>query len=86
MLIYFLPDWIQIVGQGLGGNLGNDDELKLNRMLLWLLAIGSIPAGVAGLLLNKYAESTWRNPFVIGAMLVAVSFLYYRFSERLTGK
>jgi undecaprenyl-diphosphatase len=77
VLIYFLPDWIQIVGQGFGGNLGNDDELKLNRMLLWLLAIGSIPAGVAGLLLNKYAESTWRNPFVIGAMLVAVGILIW---------
>src|SRR3974377_551811 len=57
VVIYFLPDWIQILAQGFGGNLGNDAELKLNRMLLWLLAIGSIPAGIAGLLLNKYAES-----------------------------
>lgn len=77
VLIYFLPEWIQIVAQGFGGTAGNDLELKPNRMLLWLLAIASIPAGVAGLLLNKYAETTWRNPFLMGAMLVAVGFLIW---------
>src|SRR6516165_10240029 len=47
VLIYFLPDWIQIIAQGFGGISGHDEELKSNRMLLWLLAIGSIPAGFA---------------------------------------
>jgi undecaprenyl-diphosphatase len=72
VLIYFLPDWIQIVAQGLGTHAGHDQELKNNQMLLWLLALGSIPVGVAGLLFNKQAETTWRNPFVMGAMLVLV--------------
>jgi|SRR5579871_3351925 len=72
VLIYFLPDWIQIIGQGFGMHAGHDEELKNNQMLLWLLAIGSIPVGIAGLLFNKQAESTWRNPFVMGAMLVGV--------------
>src|SRR6516162_2370483 len=66
VLIYFLPDWIQIVGQAFGIQVGHDGELKHNHMLLWLLAIGSIPVGVAGLLFNKQAETTWRNPFVMG--------------------
>ena len=77
VLIYFLPDWIQIVAQGFGMNIGSDEEFKLNRGLLWLLAVGTIPAGIAGLLLNKYAESTWRNPFVIGGMLVAVGVIMW---------
>jgi undecaprenyl-diphosphatase len=72
VLIYFLPDWIQIIGQGFGMHVGSDEELKLNQMMLWLLAIATIPAGIAGLLLDKYADSTWRNPFLMGAMLVAV--------------
>jgi len=84
VLIYFLPDWIQILGQGFGGNIGNDEDLKLNRTLLWLLAAGSIPAGIAGLLLSKYAESTWRNPFVIGAALVSVGLLIW-LAEGLAG-
>ena len=82
VVIYFLPDWIQIIAQGFGGSAGADGDLKDNRMLLWLLAIGSIPAGIAGLLLNKYAESTWRNPFVIGGMLVGVGVLIW-LAERL---
>ena len=36
-----------------------------------LLAIGTIPVGLAGLVFNKQAETTWRNPFVIGGMLIA---------------
>jgi undecaprenyl-diphosphatase len=77
VLIYFLPDWIQIVAQGFGMRAGHDEELKNNQMLLWLLALGSIPVGIAGLLFNKQAESTWRNPYVMGAMLVAVGVLMW---------
>jgi undecaprenyl-diphosphatase len=77
VLIYFLPDWIQIVGQAFGIQVGHDGELKHNHMLLWLLAIGSIPVGVAGLLFNKQAETTWRNPFVMGTMLVVVGVLIW---------
>jgi len=72
VLVYFLPDWFQILGQGFGIDVGSDQELKLNRTLLWLLIIGTIPAGIAGLLLNKYAETTWRNPFLMAAMMIAV--------------
>jgi undecaprenyl-diphosphatase len=77
VLIYFLPNWIQIIGQGFGMHVGSDEELKHNHMLLWLLAIGSIPVGIAGLAFNKQAESTWRNPFVMGTMLVVVGVLIW---------
>lgn len=77
VLIYFLPNWIQIIGQGFGMQVGSDEELKHNHMLLWLLAIGSIPVGIAGLAFNKQAESTWRNPFVMGTMLVVVGVLIW---------
>ena len=33
--------------------------------------------GIAGLVFNKQAETTWRNPFVIGGMLIAVGVLMY---------
>ncbi len=81
VLAYFLRDWIQILAQGLGMGYGRDAELKLNRAMLWLLVIGTIPVGVAGLLFNKQAESEWRNPFVIGGMLVAVGVLMW-FAEK----
>ncbi len=77
VLLYFLPDWIQIVGQGIGLRIGQDDHLKLNHMLLWLLAIGSIPVGIAGLVFNKQAEGAWRNPYVMGTMLVVVGIVMW---------
>ena len=72
IVLYFFRDWLQIVAQGFGMRYGRDEELKRNRMMLWLLAIGTIPVGVFGYVFNKQAETTWRNPFVMGAMLVAV--------------
>lgn len=75
VLVYFFRDWLQIIAHGFGMRYGRDEELERNRALLWLLAIGSIPVGAAGLLFNKQAESTWRNPVVMGSMLVIVGLL-----------
>jgi undecaprenyl-diphosphatase len=77
VLIYFFKDWVQIIGQGFGLQIGSDEELRHNHMLLWLLAIGSIPLGIAGFLLKKQAEGPWRNPFVIGVMLILVGVLMW---------
>jgi undecaprenyl-diphosphatase len=77
VLLYFAGDWVQIIAQGFGLRVRGDEELGHNRGLLWLLAVGTIPVGVAGLVFNKQAETTWRNPFVIGGMLIAVGVLMY---------
>jgi undecaprenyl-diphosphatase len=77
VLLYFARDWTQIIAQGFGIRMKGDDELQHNHMLLWLLAIGSIPIGIAGIVFKKQAETTWRNPFVIGGMLIAVGILMY---------
>jgi undecaprenyl-diphosphatase len=77
VLVYFLRDWVQIVGQGFGMRVGSDEDLKHNHMLLWLLAAGSVPVGIAGALFNKQAEGPWRTPMVMGAMLVAVGVLMW---------
>ena len=77
VLLYFFEDWVQIAGQALGVRIGRDEQLKHNHMLLWLLAIAAVPVGVAGLLFHKQAEGAWRNPFVIGAMLIAIGVLMW---------
>src|ERR1041384_4229127 len=53
VLIYFFRDWLQILCQAFGLDYGRDAELKLNRALLWLLVIGSVPVGVLGFIFNK---------------------------------
>ena len=77
VIIYFFKDWVQIVAQGFGLHYGSDDELRHNHMLLWLLLIGTVPLGVVGLLFNKQAETVWRTPYVMGAMLVTVGLLMW---------
>ena len=77
VLLYFARDWMQIIAHGFGIRMKGDDELQHNHMLLWLLVIGSIPVGIAGLVFHQQAETTWRSPFVIGGMLIAVGVLMY---------
>lgn len=77
VLVYFARDWVQIAAQGFGIQVEGDSELKHNHMLLWLLAIGTVPVGVAGLLFNKQAETTWRNPIVMGVMMIVVGVLMW---------
>ena len=77
VLIYFFSDWVQIISQGLHLGKAQDEELRQNPKLLWLLVIGTIPAGIAGLLFDKQAETTWRSPILMGAMLVLVGVLMW---------
>ena len=85
ILLYFFRDWIQIIGQALGLNLGHDPQLKQNRNLLWLLAAASIPIGIFGLLFDKKAETDWRSPYVIGTMMIAIGVLIWIAERRRVG-
>ena len=77
VLVYFFGDWLQIVGQGFGLNVGQDPELKHNRMMLWQLAIGTIPIAVFGAVFNHMAETVWRTPVVMGIMLILIGVLIW---------
>lgn len=77
VLLYFFRDWVQIVLQGLGMQTGPDPELRRNRALLWMLALASLPVGFFGYLLKEHAETTLRNPYVIGTMLISVGLLMW---------
>lgn len=72
VLIYFFRDWVQIIVNGFGMKWGPDPSLRGNKMLLWLLIAGTIPAGIAGLLFQKQADSTLRTPIVIGIAMVFI--------------
>jgi undecaprenyl-diphosphatase len=85
VILYFFRDWIQIIGQAFGLNIGRDQDLKQNRNLLWLLAVGSIPIGIFGYLFDKQADSTWRQPYVIGTMLIVVGIVMWIAEKRRIG-
>jgi undecaprenyl-diphosphatase len=77
VLAYFFRTWLQILAQAFGIRYGDDENLRQVPGLLWLLAVGSIPVGIFGFVFGKQAETTWRSPFVIGTMLVAVGLLMW---------
>jgi undecaprenyl-diphosphatase len=85
VLIYFFKDWVQIIGQGIGFNWGDDPQLRQNPGLLWLLAIASIPIGIVGYLFDKQADTTWRQPYVIGATMVGVGIVLWLADRRRIG-
>jgi len=77
VVIYFFRDWVQLIAQGFGFRRGHDAELARNPRLLWLLAAASVPVGVFGYLLKEQAENSWRNPLLIGGMLIGVGVLMW---------
>jgi undecaprenyl-diphosphatase len=84
ILIYFMRDWFQIIGQAFGANYSPDPDLRLNRSLLWLLVIGTIPVGIAGLALEHAIENIVRtNQVIIGVMLVGVGLLMW-YADRVS--
>jgi undecaprenyl-diphosphatase len=85
VIIYFFRDWVQIIGQGFGLNIGRDPDLKQNRGLLWLLAVASIPIGIVGYKFDKLADTVWRQPYVIGTMLIVVGIVMWLAEKRRIG-
>jgi undecaprenyl-diphosphatase len=77
IVIYFFRTWVQIILQGFGIPAEGDPELKRNRMLLWLLAIATLPVGFFGFIFNKQAETVWRNPTVIATMMIGIGIVLW---------
>jgi undecaprenyl-diphosphatase len=90
VLFYFRRTWVQIVRAALGGKVvrfseagGSDVSLSPNeqreeRLLLWFLAMATIPGAIAGKLLEHSAEDYFREHIVlIAAALIVVALLMW---------
>ncbi len=71
LLIFFMKDWIHIF-------------TRETRLLL-LICIATIPAGVAGFLLQDVVEHSLRSPLVISLSLVGIGF-FMLYTERVGRK
>ncbi len=74
LLVYFWRDWARLFASGWrdfwkhGFRFGNQAR---DSQLLWLLALGSVPAAVVGLVFNDWIEEHVRQPWLVALMLVA---------------
>jgi len=71
VVIYFGADWYRIIKAGVTA------PRKEGGLLFWQLAAGSVPAGLAGLLLARQAETIFRSPLWIAANLAAFTIFIY---------
>jgi undecaprenyl-diphosphatase len=85
VIIYFFRDWVQIIAEGFGLNVGGNPEIQRNPKLLWLLAVASIPIGIVGYKFDKQADTVWRQPYVIGTMLIVIGIVMWIAERRRIG-
>lgn len=87
VIAYFFRDWVQVIAQGFGLNIGSDASIRRNPKLLWLVVLGSVPAGIAGLLVKDLAETVWRNnQYLIGSMLILVGLFMWWADRQGSGR
>jgi undecaprenyl-diphosphatase len=69
--IYFWKDWLQLITKGV------TDARSREGRLFWYLVLATIPGAMIGLLLEKKAETSFRNPVLIAIMLIALGIVLY---------
>ena len=84
ILWYFRSEWIALVASAFRILRTRRIETLEERRTLFLI-IATIPAGIAGLLLEKYAETVFRAPAIIASALIVVGVLLW-FVDRVSPK
>jgi len=80
LVLYFFKDWLRLLLCGLGLKYpatATVEETTHNRKMFWYLVIGTIPAGIAGLLFHHEIEEKLRQPKIIGVSLVLIALLMW---------
>lgn len=72
VLIYFAYDWLVLVKNGVF-----NPKSKEGKMF-WYLVAATFPAAIAGLLLDDWAESTFRNPLLIALCLALFGWFLWK--------
>ncbi len=78
VLLYFANDWYTLLKKGL-----TTPKSHHGRML-WYLAAATLPAAIAGILFNDWAETTFRSPLAIAICLIAFACLLW-IADRQSG-
>ena len=84
VLIYFWRDWLSIgtnVILKVSGKPYDQNAVKLFQMLI----IGSIPAGIFGVLFKKFIEEHLHHPLVVVAPLIVVGIILYLIDKKWKG-
>ncbi|HET9256377.1 MAG TPA: undecaprenyl-diphosphate phosphatase [Pseudonocardiaceae bacterium] len=81
LLIFFWRDWLRIIA-GFASSVRHRRISTSGERLAWLLIAGTIPVGIAGLLLEHLFRTTLSRPIPTAAFLIANGVVLY-LGERL---
>ena len=70
LLVYFRADWFRLVPAGLAAIRDRSFRGDPDRRLAWLLVAATIPAAIAGFLLNDRIETVFRDVGLVALTLV----------------
>lgn len=68
---YFWRDWLRYIAAGLSRPKSADGRI------FWYLVVASVPGAIAGLLLEKQAETVFRTPALVAGMLIVMGIILY---------
>lgn len=87
VFLFFWKDWVDLVTAFLKNLSGGWSKLwaDMNSRLFLLLVIGSVPAGIFGVLLDKLAEEKLRSPLLIALAMIGFGCILY-WADSFNGK
>lgn len=69
--IFFWKDWLNLIRAGF------TDIRSGEGKLFWYIMLACIPGGIFGVLFEDQVETTFRNPLLIGIMLIIMGIVLY---------
>jgi undecaprenyl-diphosphatase len=75
VLIFFWKDIVRIISSWFRSLVGKVPRNDPDARMGWLIIIGSIPIGVAGLLFEDYIDTTFRSLWIVATMLIVFGLL-----------
>jgi undecaprenyl-diphosphatase len=83
LLSFFWRDWFDILAGAFGAKKAlSHRHYAEQRLLLWWMVVATLPAAVAGALLEKFFENEVRQYSIIAASLILVAVLMYLAEHR----
>jgi undecaprenyl-diphosphatase len=62
VLVYFFKDWVRYIRAGIASLLERKIGADVDRRLFWLIVIGTIPGGIAGMVFESKIDTLFHTP------------------------
>ena len=82
--IFFFKDWIDLIIGGYKKVIKKEDSV--NGRMFWYIVAATIPGGIIGFILDKYAEEILTKPLIIAIALIVMGIILYVVDKKSSTK